>query len=70
MMHQTDQPNSAYEGGPDSRPPQQLTFLAYYTAVGKLPFCGGGPATDTDRTWAKLYVELTTAADNVSTVLG
>lgn len=70
LMHQTDQPNSAYEGGPDSQPPQQLTFLAYYTAAGKLPFCDGSPATDTDKAWAQLYVQLTTAADNVSTVLG
>ena len=69
LMHQTA-PNSAYEGGPDSQPPQQLTFLAYYTAAGKLPFCDGGAATDTDKTWARLYVQLTTAAENVSTVLG
>ncbi|WP_298799333.1 hypothetical protein [uncultured Pseudonocardia sp.] len=70
LMHQTEQPNSAYEGGPDSQPPQQLTFLAYYTAAGKEPFCDGGTATDTDKAWAQLYVQLTTSADNVSTVLG
>ena len=70
LEHQTAQPNSAYEGGDTSQPTPQLTFLAYYTAAGKKPFCDGQPATDTDKTWAQLYVQLTTSADNVSTILG
>ena len=70
LEHQTAEPNSAYQGGDTSQPAPQLTFLAYYTAAGKLPFCDGQPATDTDKTWAQLYVQLTTNADNVSTILG
>ncbi len=70
LEHQTAQPNSAYQGGDTSQPTPQLTFLAYYTAAGKLPFCDGQPATDTDKTWAQLYVQLTTSADNVTTILG
>lgn len=70
LEHQTSQPTSAYEGGETSQPTPQLTFLAYYTAAGKLPFCDGGAATDTDKAWANLYVQLTTSADNVTTILG
>jgi len=70
LMHQTDDPNTAYEGGDDSQTVQQLTFLAYYTAAGKEPFCDGQSATDTDRTWAQLYTKLTTSSENVSTILG
>ncbi len=70
LLHQTAQPNSAYRGGPDSRALPQLTFLAYYTAAGKLPFCDAQPATDTDKTWAQIYLQLTNNPDNVVTILG
>ncbi|MBA3908117.1 MAG: hypothetical protein H0X35_15775, partial [Pseudonocardiales bacterium] len=70
LLHQTEQPNSAYRGGPDSRALPQLTFLAYYTAAGKLPFCDAQHATDTDKSWAQLYVQLTNNPDNVTTILG
>lgn len=70
LMHQTAQPNSAYRGGPDSQALPQLTFLAYYTAAGKLPFCDAQPATDTDTTWAQIYVQLTNNPDKVVTILG
>jgi len=45
---------------------------AYSTAAGKLPFCDGQPATDTDKTWAQLYVQLTGRSNtgSVSTILG
>ena len=69
-MHQTEQPNTAYEGGPDAQPTPQLMFLAYYTAAGRKPFCDGQPATPTDTAWAQLYTRLTGNAANVSTVLG
>jgi hypothetical protein len=70
LMHQTEQPNAAYQGGPDAQPTPQLTFLAYYTAAGRRPFCDGQPATATDKAWAEVYVRLTGNAANVSTVLG
>jgi hypothetical protein len=69
-MHQTEQPNTAYAGGADSQPTPQLTFLAYYTAAGRAPFCDGQAATDTDKAWAELYIRLTANPANVSTVLG
>ena len=47
LMHQTEQPHTAYEGGPDAQP----TFLAYYTAASRKPFCDGRPATPTDTAW-------------------
>ena len=70
LLHQTAQPNSAYRGGPDSQALPQLTFLAYYTAAGKLPFCDAQPATDTDKTWAQIYLQLTNDPDKVVTILG
>lgn len=69
LMHQTDQPNTAYEGGTSSQTLPQLTFLSYYTAAGKKPFCDGAAATATDKQWAQLYVKLTNNPANVTTVL-
>lgn len=60
LMHQTDLPNTAYEGGADARPTAQLAFLAYYTAAGREPFCDGGRATAVDQAWTALYARLTT----------
>jgi len=70
LLHQDEQPNAAYQGGEDSQSVPQLTFLAYYTAAGQEPFCDGQPATDTDKAWAQLYVQLTSNPDNVSAILG
>ncbi len=69
LMHQTDQPDAAFEGGPGSRPTSQLTFLAYYTAGGRAPFCDGQPATATDKAWAQLYARLTGNPANVAALL-
>lgn len=59
LLHQTDQPTSAYQAGPDQQPEPELTFLAYYTATGNQPFCDGQPPTPLDRSWAQLYAQLT-----------
>lgn len=69
LEHQTAQPNGAYQGGDSAQPTPQLTFLAYYTAAGQLPFCDHQPPTDTDKAWAQLYADLTGSTDNVSTIL-
>ena len=69
LLHQAEQPNAAYQGGPDAQPTPQLTFLAYYTAAGRKPFCDGQPATATDKAWAQLYARLTGNPANVSAVL-
>lgn len=70
LVHQTEEPNPAYQGGEDSQSVPQLTFLAYYTAAGKAPFCDGQPASDTDKAWAQLYDQLTGSSGNVTTILG
>jgi len=69
LLHQTTPPDNAYQGGAPAQPVPQLTFLAYYTAAGTKPFCDAQPATDTDKAWAQLYVQLTTSPDNVTTIL-
>jgi hypothetical protein len=70
LLHQAEQPDAAFAGGAAAEPSAQLRFLAYYTAAGRKPFCDGGPATETDRAWARLYVDLTGDPTNVTTVLG
>ena len=70
LVHQTEQPNTAYQGGDDSQSVPQLTFLAYYTAAGQEPFCDRQAATDTDKAWAQLYNQLTGSSENVTTILG
>jgi hypothetical protein len=70
LLHQTDHPDTAFAGGPAAEPRSQLRFLAYYTAAGRKPFCDGGPATDADRAWARLYVELTGNPAGVAAELG
>lgn len=70
LLHQTDRPDGAYQGGPDAKALPQLTFLAYYTAAGRKPFCDGLPATEQDRAWARLYADLTQNPAGVATVLG
>ena len=69
LMHQADRPDAAFEGGPGSQPTSQLTFLAYYTAGGRAPFCDGQPATATDKAWAQLYARLTGNPTNVAALL-
>lgn len=70
LDHQTDLPNAAYQGGANGQTLPELTFLAYYTSAGRKPFCDGQPATDNDKAWARLYVQLTTNPGNVATILG
>jgi len=70
LLHQTDQPTSAYQAGPDQQPEPELTFLAYYTATGNQPFCDGQPPTPLDRSWAQLYAQLTGDTTAVGRLLG
>jgi hypothetical protein len=69
QLHQTDDPPTAYRGGPDSRPSLELPFLAYYTANGNKPYCDGTAASDIDRDWARLYVQLTGDAAAVRNIV-
>lgn len=59
QLHQTQAPTTAYPGGPNGTTALELPFLAYYTANGNKAYCDGKPPTDTDKTWARLYVDLT-----------
>jgi hypothetical protein len=70
QLHQTDMPTAAYRGGPQAVSRLELPFLAYYTANGNKPFCDGRPADDTDKAWARVYVDLTGNRAAVARVLG
>jgi hypothetical protein len=70
LVHQTAAPGSAYRGGVSGDTASALTFLRYYTAHSHAPFCDGSAATSLDRTWARLYVDLTGNPARVRTMLG
>jgi hypothetical protein len=70
LVHQTVAPGPAYRGGVSGDTGAALGFLRYYTSHGRDPFCDGSSATSIDRTWARLYVDLTGSPARVRTMLG
>ncbi|MDQ1681123.1 MAG: hypothetical protein QOI42_1982 [Frankiaceae bacterium] len=70
LLHQTDAPTTAYEGGTSAALTLQLPFMAYYKANGTKAFCDGKTATDLDRKWAAVYVRLTSSPADVKGVTG
>lgn len=70
IVHQTALPNGSYQDANGTGSADQLTFVSYYTAAGQLPFCDGRPANADDKAWAQLYVQATSSASDVSTILG
>jgi hypothetical protein len=69
QLHQSDVPTRAFRGGPDGVTALTLPFLASYTANGNKPYCDGKPATDVDKDWARLYVQLTGNSTAVEQIL-
>jgi hypothetical protein len=61
LVHQKSHPTADYQGGPNGRTTDVLTFLAYYTANGNKQFCDGKPATAKDKAWAALYASFAEA---------
>ena len=58
LVHQHNQPDSAYEGGPRATTLLVLTMLHYYVANGNKPYCDGRPPSEVDRAWLALYLRL------------
>ena len=69
MAHQKKQPTVAYTGGERGNTELVLGVLAYYTANGAKPYCDRKSPTGTDRVWARLSVQLGSAAENVAPIL-
>ena len=58
LVHQRNQPDSAYEGGPRANTLLVLTMLHYYVANGNKPYCDGRPPGEVDRAWLETYLRL------------
>ncbi|MBE1467391.1 hypothetical protein [Kibdelosporangium phytohabitans] len=58
MAHQPQPPGPRYTEPTQRRTDETLPLLRYYTAHAAKPYCDGNGPTDTDRAWARLYVEL------------
>ena len=69
QLHQTQAPTSAYRGGPHGTTALEPPFLASYTANGNKGYCDGRPPTGIDKSWARLYVDLTGNSAAVSAIL-
>lgn len=69
MEHQEQSPGTAYTGGPDADTASVLQVFRYYVTNGDKPYCDGESASDTDREWAQLVVDLGGSADSVAPIL-
>jgi hypothetical protein len=70
MKHQPQPPGTRYTDDTTKRTDEVLPLLRYYTANGRKPFCDGAGPGDTDRAWARLYVELGADRANVAALTG
>lgn len=70
LDHQSGHPGTDYTGGADADTSKIFVMLHYYVANGSKPYCDGGHATDVDRSWAQLYVNLGGNPQLVNRILG
>lgn len=73
MVHQTARPGLRYT---DKATREQLATTAellpvmrYYTANGAKPYCDDEPATDDDKAWGQVYVDLGGTAEKAASAL-
>lgn len=69
MTHQTAPPGLRYTDTDLRRTDETLLVLKYYTAHANKSYCDGAGPTDTDKSWAALYVDLGADRTNVATLL-
>lgn len=69
LTHQAGEPGANYTDREQRNTGQVLALMRYYTAFGTMPFCDGAPASDSDRAWAQLYIDLGGPRDKVPAVL-
>jgi len=66
MRHQQRSPTAADQGGPGADTARRLAILRYYTANGNAPYCDGKPASKTDLSWMRNYLDAGADATRVS----
>jgi hypothetical protein len=69
MQHQPAGPGRRYTDPAQRRTDETLPLLRYYTENGRKPYCDKASASDTDRAWAQLYVDLGADSANVAAIL-
>ncbi len=69
MKHQPAGPGPRYTDAARRSTTDALPLLRYYTANGAKGFCDGAAPTETDRTWARVYVDLGADRANVVHIL-
>ncbi len=70
MAHQSDRPGARYTDLDQRNTGEVLALMRYFTANGAKPYCDATPATDADKAWAQVYVDLGGTTPMVPTVLG
>lgn len=70
MTHQSEEPGAGYTDPELRETASNLALLRYYTAHGTKPYCDNAAASEADRAWAEIYVELGGTNEKVTTVLG
>jgi len=70
MVHQAEAPGARYTDPALRETSSNLALLRYYTAYGAKPYCDNAAATEADRAWAQVYVDLGGTAAKVPTILG
>jgi hypothetical protein len=69
MAHQADSPGARYTEQEMRNTAEVLALMRYFTTNGAKPYCDATPATEDDKAWAQVYVNLGGTNDKVSTVL-
>lgn len=70
MIHQTEEPGARYTDTAQRNTGETFALLRYYTANGAKPYCDGAVASEQDRAWGQVYVDLGGTREKVPTVLG
>jgi hypothetical protein len=69
MAHQADGPGARYTVQEMRNTAEVLAVMRYFTANGAKPYCDATPATEADRAWAQVYVDLGGTNEKVPSVL-
>jgi hypothetical protein len=70
MVHQPEPPGARYTDPAMRETAANLALLRYYTTNGSKPYCDGAAASEADREWAQVYLDLGGSEEKVTTVLG
>jgi hypothetical protein len=69
LAHQTAEPGARYTDREMRNTGEVLALMKYYTAHGAKPFCDSAVASESDKAWALLYVDLGGTTGKVPSVL-